>query len=161
MTKVWVEEKTSFILLSSILNQPGIGAEICGVLAEKDINMLSFIQISAPGKERTDVLIEVAEEDLPEASYVLRDVAKKIQARGLLLPNVYEEKLVTVAIRDPKLQPQSGIAAKIFKIFSKYHTNVWAFVTTIIGKESEIKILVEKRQLDEHPQIIKEIEKVL
>lgn len=159
--KIQVESAAPFILLSSVLNKPGIGAKICDALASRGINLESFITVSAPGKERADILIEVADEDLPEANYLLSKVAREIEAKGLLSPGLYVEELVALVIQGPGLEKRAGIAAKIFKIFSKYNVNVWAFTAKRIEEESEIKALVEKRHLNEHPEIIEEIEKIV
>ena len=174
---VEVEIKTSapFILLSSVLNKPGVGAKICESFALHNINIESFITVSVPGKERSDILIEVAHEDLDTANYLLTDITKEVEAKGLFSAGINVEELAKVIIRSPNLFKQAGIGAKLFGIFSKYNINVWALIATTVGKECEtvgkeceikgkeceIKVLVEKRQLDEYPEIADEIKKSL
>ncbi|MBI4722650.1 MAG: hypothetical protein HY769_06605 [Candidatus Stahlbacteria bacterium] len=159
LVEVEIETSAPFILLSSVMNKPGIGAKICESLALHNINIESFITVSVPGKERTDILIEVAQEDLDMANYLLSEITKEVEAKGLLSAGINVEELAKVIIRSPNLSKQAGIGAKIFGIFSKYNINVWAFIGTTAGKEFEIKVLVEKRQLDKHPEIVDEIKK--
>lgn len=152
--QVKIESSAPFILLYSVINRPGIGSRICGALAEKNINIESFNVFSAPGKERVDILIEVKEDDLPEASYILREIGKEIQLHGLLQPDIFVEELVTLIVKGPTLHKRSGIAAAIFKIFSKYGVNVWSFLATRTG---ETRMWVSKEALEKHPEIIEEL----
>ena len=166
--EVAIKASTPFILLSSVLNKPGVGAKICESFALQNINIESFIIVSVPGKERTDILIEVAQEDLEAAHYLLSDITKEVEAKGLLSAGINVEELAKIIIRSPNLLKQAGIGAKLFGIFSKYNINVWALIATTVGKECEIKskeceikVLVAKLQLDEHPEIADEIKKSL
>ena len=161
MAEIRIERASPFILLSSVLNKPGVGANICETLASKNINIESFIVISVPGKDRTDILIGVAEEDLPEATHFLSQIAKDIEAKGLLFPSLYVEDLVTLVIQGIGLQKQTGIAARLMGIFYNYNVNVWAFIATSIEEKAEINVLLERKRLDEHPEIIEEIKKVV
>ncbi len=161
MVEIKIESATPFILLSSVLNKPGIGAKICETLASKNINIKSFITISVPGKDRTDILIEIAEEDLPETTHFLSQIAKDIEATGLLFPGLYIEELITMIIRGFDLQKRAGVAAKLLNIFSKCDVNIWAFIATNTGDKAEVSILLERKSLDKHPEIIEEIKKML
>ncbi len=161
MAEIKIERASPFILLSSVLNKPGVGAKICETLASKNINMESFITISAPGKDRADILIGVAEEDLPEATHFLSQIAKDVEAKGLLFPGLYVEELVTLVIRGIGLQKRTGIAAELLSIFSKYNANAWAFIATSIEEKAEINVLLERKHFDEHPEIIEEIKKAV
>lgn len=149
-----VENSAPFILLSSVVNQPGIGARICSALLKKGINIDSFNVFSAPGKERVDILIELNEKDLPEASYLLRELGKKIQLHRLLQPDLYIEELSALTVKLPAVCSYTLIAEKIFNIFASYAINVWSFITTRAG---EIRMWVSKEALDNHPEIIEEL----
>lgn len=157
--EIEIKRLAPFILISSVLNKPGVGAKICEVLASHNINIESFITVSVPGKERTDILIEVAQEDLDEANYLLSGVTEEIEAKGLLSPGINVEELTKVVVRGAKLSSQAGVGARVFKVFSKYGINVWALIVTSVGEQSEMKVLIEKRQLEEYPQIIDELKK--
>lgn len=155
--KVWVSQTSPFILLTSVLNRTGIGAEISDILAEKGINIEAFMAFSAPGKERIDILIEVSEEDLPVASYLLESLAKDIQARGILYPGLYVEELASLVVQGPKLYKTPGLVAKIFKLFAKKEINVWSLFATRAGDEDIIKVWVEKKILSQAPEILEEV----
>lgn len=159
--EIEIKESAPFILLSSVLNKPGVGAKVCEALASHNINIESLITVSVPGKERTDILIEVAQEDLDEANYLLSEVTEEIEAKGLLSPGINVEELTKLIIKTPKLAEQPGIGAKVFSIFSKHKINVWALVVTSVGDKSEMKILVEKQQIQEHPEVISEIKRTV
>lgn len=156
-----MEETAPFILLTSVINRPGIGAEICGILASKNINVESFMGFSAPGKERIDILIEVSKDDLPTASYLLGGIAKDVQARGLLYPGLYVEELATVVLRGPGLNKRPGIISKILELFSRHNVNVWSLITTKAGEEAEVRIWIEQRFLSDYPEALDEIKNIV
>jgi len=159
--KVWAEEAAPFILLTSVLNQPGIGAKVCKILAEKSINVESFMTFSAPGKERVDILIEVSKEDLHTANYLLSEITKDIQAKGLLNPDLYVERLATVVIRGAGLHKRAGVILKVLELFSKHKVNVWSLITTKGIEEDEIKVWIDGRFLSEYPEALEEIKKIV
>jgi len=147
--------------LASVINRPGVGAEICGILASKNINVESFMAFSAPGKERLDILIEVSKADLPVASYLLGGIAKDVQARGLLYPGLYVEDIATVVIRGPGLGKRAGVISKVLDLFSRHNVNVWSLLTTRAGEEAELRAWVEQRFLSEYPEALEEIKNVV
>lgn len=156
--EIKMEKAAPFILLSSVANKPGIGAKICASLAEHDINIESLHAFSVPGKEKVDILIELSEEYLAEASYFLGRLAKEIQMQGLLYPNIYIEELLTLVISGRDFAKSPGIAAKIFHIFSTCNINIWAFSGTRAG---EMRIWVDKNTIDKSTDIFEYIKQEL
>jgi acetolactate synthase small subunit len=159
--EIEITERAPFILISSVLNKPGVGATICEALASHDINIESFVVVSVPGKERTDILLEVSRNAVEEANHLLSEITSEVAATGLLSPGINVEKLTKMIIRTPGVRQQPGMGAKMLRIFQKYDVNVWALIVTGIGNRSEIKALIESRSLADHPEIVPEIMAVL
>lgn len=160
-TKNWevkIEKTSPFILLPEVINKPGVGAKICNLLAEHKINIESLNVFSVPGKEKVDVLIEIDEKLLAKASYFLGKLAKDIQTKGLLSPNIYVEELVTIVVYGKNFAQSPGIAAIIFNVFNAYSINVWAFSGV---RSNEIRIWVGKEAVSKTPTILKELKKAL
>ncbi|MDD5530355.1 MAG: ACT domain-containing protein [bacterium] len=156
--EVKIDKASPFILLSSVLNKPGVGVKICTTLSEHNINIESLNVFSVPGKDKVDILVEVEETDLAEATYFLGRLAKEIQMQGLLYPNVYVEELVTIVLYGGNLAQKKGVAATIFNIFNNRNMNVWAFSA---NKAGEIRIWVDKKAIEEFPNITKDLSEEL
>ena len=122
------------VLVQSVVDKPGVVAQIFGGLAEKNISVDMIIQNTATGgpggAASTDVTFTIAKTDLARAKPLIEELARGIGARG----TQYDEDIVKVSIVGLGMRSHAGIAARMFKLLADESINIQAIST------SEIKI---------------------
>ena len=117
------------ITVKGVPDQPGIAANLFTALAEAAISVDMIIQnISVEG--HTDISFTVTTEHLPDAMNVTRIIAEQIRAENITT----DASIAKISIVGAGMKSHSGIAALMFKTFSKENINIMMIST------SEIKI---------------------
>lgn len=117
------------ITIQSVPDRPGIASAIFSEIAEKNINVDMIIQ-SASVKGLTDVSFTVAGTDLKKALPAIKEVAKRIKAKGVAA----SKGVAKVSIVGVGMGSHPGVAAKMFSCLAKERINIEMIST------SEIKI---------------------
>lgn len=117
------------ITIQSVPDRPGIASAIFSEIAEKNINVDMIIQ-SASVKGLTDVSFTVAGTDLKKALPAIKEVAKRIKAKGV----ASSKGVAKVSIVGVGMGSHPGVAAKMFSCLAKERINIEMIST------SEIKI---------------------
>jgi len=123
------------INVSGVPDRPGIAADIFEALSCKNICVDMIIQSAAkssPGSKSAinDISFTVKRGDLKSARKVLEDVSKRMKIKNILI----KENIAKVSIVGSGMKTHSGVAAKLFRVFSKNKINIEMIST------SEIKI---------------------
>ncbi|MBU4310547.1 aspartate kinase [bacterium] len=117
------------ITIQSVPDRPGIASTIFSEIAERNINVDMIIQ-SASLKGLTDVSFTIAEVDLQKALPAIKEVAKRIKAKGVAA----SKGVAKVSIVGVGMRSHPGVAAKMFSCLAKERINIGMIST------SEIKI---------------------
>jgi aspartate kinase len=126
---VTYDKSQAKITIQEVPDRPGIAFTIFSKIAEKNINVDMIIQ-SASLKGRTDVSFTIARSDLRRALPAIRQLAKRIKARGLAASSGVSK----VSIVGVGMKSHPGVAAKMFSCLSEEKINIEMIST------SEIKI---------------------
>jgi len=127
------------ITIFGVPDKPGIAYKIFAPLGNMAINVDDIVQnVSKEGI--TDISFTVPEKELEKALEVVNNVAKEINANGV----IYDSNVGKVSIVGWGMQGTPGIAAKMFGILAENNINI-EMITT-----SEIKITcIIRRELVE------------
>lgn len=117
------------ITIQSVPDRPGIASAIFSEIAKKNINVDMIIQ-SASVKGLTDVSFTIAGVDLGKALPAIKEVAKRIKAKGVAA----SKGVAKVSIVGVGMGSHPGVAAKMFSCLAKERINIEMIST------SEIKI---------------------
>lgn len=117
------------ITIQSVPDRPGIASTIFSEIAERNINVDMIIQ-SASLKGLTDVSFTIAEVDLQKALPAIKEVAKRIKAKGVAA----SKGVAKVSIVGVGMRSHPGVAARMFSCLAKERINIGMIST------SEIKI---------------------
>ncbi|MGQ0508179.1 MAG: aspartate kinase [Myxococcaceae bacterium] len=117
------------IAIRGVPDVPGVAAQIFGPLDEKNIVVDLIVQnVSQDGK--TDLTFTVGRSDFAKATEVVRQIADKIQAKGVDT----DDQISKISIVGVGMRNHSGVAAKMFRVLSDEGINLQMIST------SEIKV---------------------
>ncbi len=126
---VTYDKNQAKITIQSVPDRPGIASVIFSKIAKKNINVDMIIQ-SASLKGLTDVSFTVAGTDLKKALPAIKEIARRIKARGV----ASSKEVAKVSIVGVGMRSHPGVAARMFSCLAKKGINIEMIST------SEIKI---------------------
>ncbi len=133
---VTVNKDEAKITICDVPDKPGIAAKIFKHIADKNINIDMIIQnVSRTGA--TDISFTVFGRDLQHALPVVKEVAKKIKAKGV----VYDKEMAKVSAVGIGMRSHSGVAARMFGALAKNKINIEMISTS----EIKISCVVKKK----------------
>jgi aspartate kinase len=113
--------------LFGVPDQPGIAASVFRPLAAAAINVDMIVQnVSEQG--HTDISFTLPEDDLPRATTILEDVAKRISAAGV----VAERGIAKVSLIGAGMKSDPGVAADMFEALAEAGINIQIISTSSI-----------------------------
>jgi len=126
---VTLNKSEAKVTICDVPDKPGIAARIFEDLAKRNINIDMIIQnVSRTGA--TDVSFTVIATDLNRALKSIKNIIKKIGAKGV----TFDKGVAKVSVVGIGMRSHSGVAAKMFKCLAKNKINIEMIST------SEIKI---------------------
>lgn len=119
------------LTIVGVPDRPGVAYHILGPVADAHINVDMIIQnVGADGT--TDVTFTVHRNDYPQASEILKKIAKDVSAREV----IGDEKIAKISVVGVGMRSHAGIASTMFKTLADEGINIQMIST------SEIKISV-------------------
>lgn len=110
----------------SVPDRPGIASAVLTALGERNINV-QFIVQSIDLKNRTHMILCVAEDDLEAALSAIEGVKSKVRAEKVIFrPNV-----AIVSVFGPHFRDHPGIAGVAFSALASVGINILAISTSI------------------------------
>ncbi len=122
----------SKITLTGIPDQPGISAQIFGVLADKNINVDMIVQNISQDGVSANITFTVPNIDLYNAENILKNDLNHLNFKDLDT----NKNVSKISVVGMGMMSQSGVAKKMFKTLANNSINILAIST------SEIKISV-------------------
>ncbi len=133
---IMYDKKQAKITVKGVPDQPGIAANIFGVLAEASVSVDVIIQnVSEEGY--TDISFTLTSESMADAMAAVKKIAKKIHATEV----VADKNIAKVSIVGAGMRSHSGVAATMFKALSAEGINIIMISTS----EIRISCIVEKK----------------
>jgi len=127
------------VTILGIADQPGIAAKIFDPLADTGISVDVIVQ-NASENNLTDLSFTIAEADLERALETVNDVAKDIDARGV----VSDSDLAKVTIVGTGMQNSPGYASRMFRCLYESQVNIEMITTS----EIRITCIISEIQVD-------------
>jgi aspartate kinase len=127
------------VTVLGVADQPGIAAKIFDPLADSGISVDVIVQ-NASENDLTDLSFTIAESDLERAIETVNDVAKEIDARGV----VSDSNLAKVTIVGTGMQNSPGYASLMFRCLYESQVNIEMITTS----EIRITCIINKNQVD-------------
>lgn len=131
------------VQILSVLDQPGVVAQIFGSLARENIAVDMIIQGTATETAegpRTNVTFTMPKADLAQARSLIEATAISVGATGV----TYDEDIVKVSIVGLGMRSHAGIAAKMFEILAREGINIQAISTS----EIKVSCIIASRYLE-------------
>lgn len=127
------------ITVVGVPDQPGIAANLFGVVADSKILVDMIIQ-NVSQDSLTDISFTVPRSDLPRARRLVEGIVKKLGARRVeVMDNIAKVSLVGVGMRS-----HSGVASRMFQALSDEGVNIMMISTS----EIKISCVVEEKYLE-------------
>jgi len=114
------------VTLHSVLDKPGIAAEIFGKLGAQGFNV-ELVVSGIPHKGRSDILFAVAENELDAINALLQKMKSEIGAEKVS----HTSSVALVSIAGHQLAQTPGIAARMFNALSKAGINIETISTSM------------------------------
>ena len=127
------------VTVLGIADQPGIAAKIFDPLADAGISVDVIVQNASENK-LTDLSFTIAEADLDRALATINNIAKEINARGV----VSDSDLAKVTIVGTGMQNSPGYASRMFRCLYQSKVNIEMITTS----EIRITCIISKNQVD-------------
>ncbi len=133
------------ITLQSVLDQPGVAANLFKELAAANINVDMIVQnVSQEG--HTDISFTVPVNDLNQTKDVVEKLLASVDARGMHI----DENIAKVSIVGVGMKSHSGVAYRMFKTLAENSINIEMISTS----EIKISVVIQECQADEAVQIL-------
>ncbi len=133
------------ITLQSVLDQPGVAANLFKELAAANINVDMIVQnVSQEG--HTDISFTVPVNDLNQTKDVVEKLLASVDARGMHI----DESIAKVSIVGVGMKSHSGVAYRMFKTLAENSINIEMISTS----EIKISVVIQECQADEAVQIL-------
>ena len=130
-------QNESKITISGIPDQPGIAAEIFGIMASNNINVDMIVQNISQDGINANITFTVSSKDL----YLAKIVLKKNQNKINYLNIKTDTNVSKISVIGMGMMSQSGVAEKMFKTLADNEINILAISTS----EIKISVLIEKK----------------
>ena len=127
------------VTILGIADRPGIAAKIFDPLADTGISVDVIVQ-NASENNLTDLSFTIAKADLERALETVNDVAKDIDARGV----VSDSDLAKVTIVGTGMQNSPGYASRMFRCLYESQVNIEMITTS----EIRITCIISEIQVD-------------
>jgi aspartate kinase len=127
------------LTICGVPDEPGIAYRILGPVSDAHINVDMIIQ-NVSADNLTDVTFTVHRDDYAQSEKILRDVAAKVGARGVVgADNIAKISVVGVGMRS-----HAGIATTMFKTLAADSINIQLISTS----EIKISVVIEDKYLE-------------
>ena len=130
VTGVAYDKGEARVMLVGVDDEPGVVANIFGVLAAENVSVDMIIQNAGTAPRKTDVTFTVAKTDLLKAKAAIGEIAEQVGALDVR----YDEDVAKVSIVGLGMRSHAGVAARMFRILADERINIQAIST------SEIKV---------------------
>ena len=130
VTGVAYDKGEARVMLVGVDDEPGVVANIFGVLAAENVSVDMIIQNAGTAPRKTDVTFTVAKTDLLKAKAAIGEIAGQVGALDVR----YDEDVAKVSIVGLGMRSHAGVAARMFRILADERINIQAIST------SEIKV---------------------
>lgn len=131
----------------SIPDRPGVAGALLSALGERGINV-PFIVHNIDLNNLDNIVICVAQQDLPAALDALASVEKTVGAKEI----IHHREVGMVCIFGPHFAERPGIAGVMFSALASVDINILAISTSI----SSVSCLIDARDMDEAIQVLEE-----
>ena len=134
------EKDQSKVTVKGVPDQPGIAARVFGALADASIPVDMIIQnVSEEG--HTDISFTLQTTYLNEAMPIMKQVAKEIQAVDVSS----DSEIAKISVVGAGMRSHAGVAARIFKVFSKESINIVMISTS----EIRVSCIIEQKYTEQ------------
>ncbi len=144
---VTLNKNEAKVTIFDVPDRPGIAAKIFNRLSDKNINVDMIVQ-NISRKGFTDLSFTVLKEDLPKTMRTARQVARDIDAGGVL----QDDNIAKVSVVGLGMRSHSGIAARMFQALASQNVNIGMISTS----EIKISCVIEKKHADKAVRVIHE-----
>ncbi|MEK7268528.1 MAG: ACT domain-containing protein, partial [Nitrospirota bacterium] len=120
-------------------DRPGIAARIFGPVAQANIVVDMIIQ-NVSQASLTDISFTVPRADLGKAVSLVQRVAKEIDAKSVAVT----EAIAKVSLVGVGMRSHSGVAARMFEVFSREGVNIMMISTS----EIKISCVIDEKYLE-------------
>mgnify|MGYP001561017235 FL=1 len=127
------------ITIIGVPDRPGIAARIFGPVAQANIVVDMIIQ-NVTQASLTDISITVPRADLGKAVSLVQRVAKEIDAKSVAVT----EAIAKVSLVGVGMRSHSGVAARMFEVFSREGVNIMMISTS----EIKISCVIDEKYLE-------------
>ena len=128
VTGITVNDDVLMVTINHIPNEINNISEIFKQLADQDIN-IDMISQTPPSAGNINISFTTTKDDL----YFVKQVFNEIKDRIPQIEVSTEDKIVKLAVVGIGMRNQSGVAAKIFKIFSEHRIEINQITTSEIS----------------------------
>ncbi|MBI4680715.1 MAG: aspartate kinase [Nitrospirae bacterium] len=144
---VTLNKNEAKVTIFDVPDRPGIAAKIFNRLSDKNINVDMIVQ-NISRKGYTDLSFTVLKEDLPKTMRTARQVARDINAGGVL----QDDNIAKVSVVGLGMRSHSGIAARMFQALASQNVNIGMISTS----EIKISCVIEKKHAEKAVRVIHE-----
>ncbi|MFT5082366.1 MAG: aspartate kinase [Lentisphaeria bacterium] len=130
------EAKVSIL---GVPDSPGVASKILSSIGDANIEIDVIVQnIAADGSN--DLTFTVHRNDIKKAEALLNDVAKELNARGV----VADDSITKVSIVGVGMRSHAGVAAKMFRALAEESINIQMITTS----EIKISVIIDEKYLE-------------
>ncbi|MBU4241535.1 MAG: aspartate kinase [Actinobacteria bacterium] len=115
------------VTVLGVPDQPGVAAQLFGMLADADANVDMIIQ-NVSEQARTDISFTVAKDDLERVKKVTDEVVSSVGAQGC----TFDDDIAKVSLVGAGMRSHPGVAAGMFKTLADNHINIGMISTSPI-----------------------------
>ena len=144
---VTLNKNEAKVTIFDVPDKPGIAAKIFNRLSDKNINVDMIVQ-NISRKGYTDLSFTVLKEDLPKTMRTAKQVARDIDAGGVL----QDDNIAKVSVVGLGMRSHSGIAARMFQALASQNVNIGMISTS----EIKISCVIEKKHAEKAVRAIHE-----
>ena len=144
---VTLNKNEAKITIFDVPDRPGIAARIFKRLSDENINV-DMIVLNISRKGYTDLSFTVPKEDLAKTMRLARQVARDIDAGGVL----QDKDIAKVSVVGLGMRSHSGIAARMFQALASKNVNIGMISTS----EIKISCVIEKKRAEQAVRAIHE-----
>jgi len=144
---VTLNKNEAKVTIFDVPDKPGIAARIFNRISDENINVDMIVQ-NISRKGYTDLSFTVPKEDLARTMRLARQVARDIDAGGVL----QDKDIAKVSVVGLGMRSHSGIAARMFQALASKNVNIGMISTS----EIKISCVIEKKRAEQAVRAIHE-----
>ncbi len=144
---VTLNKNEAKVTIFDVPDKPGIAARIFNRISDENINVDMIVQ-NISRKGYTDLSFTVPKEDLAKTMRLARQVARDIDAGGVL----QDKDIAKVSVVGLGMRSHSGIAARMFQALASKNVNIGMISTS----EIKISCVIEKKRAEQAVRAIHE-----